>query len=207
MSALAAPVALHRALPPEESARGDFYALLARLLAGPPDGRLLATLAAAAPIPGESALARAWQGITQASQAMDADAAAAEYEALFAGMGKAPVSIYAGFYTGATEVEHRRVRIQKDLAALGLALPANSTEPEDHIAGLLEAMRVLAAGGAGRAPATLDEQRRFHDVHLAAAVPGFAAAIGAAQEANYYRHVAALAAAFMALEAESFRLD
>ena len=37
MAALAAPVALHRSLPAEEAARGDFYALLARLFLAPPD--------------------------------------------------------------------------------------------------------------------------------------------------------------------------
>ena len=68
-------------------------------------------------------------------------------------------------------------------------------------------MRVLVKGGAGRAPATLEEQRRFHDAHLAGALPGFVAALGAAAEANYYRHVAALCGAFAALEAESFKLD
>jgi hypothetical protein len=44
-------------------------------------------------------------------------------------------------------------------------------------------------------------------MHLAIAAPKFFAAVGAAAEANYYRHVAALGRAFMALEAESFDLE
>ena len=207
MSAVAAPISVNRPLTPEDAARGAFYALLARLLAGPPDGRLLASLAAAPAIPEPGPLATAWRGLVDASTVMDADAAAEEYEKLFVGMGKAPVSIYAGYYTGTTSVEHPRVRILRDLAELGLGRPDRVTEPEDHIAGLLEAMRVLVAGGAGRGPARLEEQRRFHDAHLAEALPRLTAAIGAAKEANYYRHVAAVLAAFAALEAESFRLD
>ena len=206
MNAVAAPVTLHRALPPEEAARADFYALLARLLQAPPDGALLGQLAAAPAIEGTGELARAWRGLVQASSAMDADAAAEEYEALFAGIGKAKVSIYAGFYARGTTPEHPRVRILRDLAELELA-PACPTEPEDHFAGLFEAMRVLVAGGAGRAPVPVEAQKRFHETHLAAPWPRFAQALGQAAEANYYRHVAAFAAAFAALEAESFKLD
>ena len=206
MSAVAAPVTLHRPLPPEEAARADFYALLGRLLQSPPDGALLAQLARAPAIEGDSELARAWRGLVQASGAMDADAAAFEHESLFAGFGKAKVSIYAGFYARGTTPEHPRVRILRDLAELGLA-PACPTEPEDHFAALFEAMRVLVAGGAGRDPAPLEVQKRFHETHLAAAWPRFAQALAAAEDANYYRHVAALAAAFAALEAESFKLE
>src|SRR5688572_4796519 len=85
--AAVAAVAMQRMLPPEEAARGDFYALLAGLLVTPPSGTLLALLAAAGPIEGDPALARAWQGLTDASKAMDADAAAYEYDELFASVG------------------------------------------------------------------------------------------------------------------------
>jgi TorA maturation chaperone TorD len=203
-----APVAIHRAAVPEEAARADFYALLARMLAAPPDAALLAQLAAAEPIPdGDPDLVRAWHGLTQASSAMDPDAAAAEHEALFAGIGKCEVSVYAGFYGGAPSIDHPRVRIQADLAALGLGRRSDLTEPEDHYAGLFEVMRVLVAGGAGRSPATVAEQRGFYETHLKPGVARFFAALATAQHANYYRHVAAVGRAFTALETESFQLD
>lgn len=205
----AVPVAIRRALPPEDAARADFYALLARLLYNAPDMALLRDIADARLLPGEgnAVLGFAWKGLVDASSAMDADAAAEEYEALFVGMGKAAVPIYAGYYTGATAVDHPRVRIRADLAALGLAPRADSSEPEDHFAGLFEAMRVLVAGGAGRPPSGVAEQRRFFEAHLGSGVARFFAAVGAAADANYYRRVAALGAAFVALEAESFQLD
>jgi TorA maturation chaperone TorD len=138
---------------------------------------------------------------------MDADAAAEEHEALFAAPGKAPVPPYAGYYTGASAVEHPRVRIRADLVALGLAPRPDSTEPEDHLAGLFEAMRVLVAGGAGRSGATLAEQRRFFEAHVEPAAPLFFAALARSDKANYYRRVAAFGAAFAALEARSFALE
>lgn len=204
-----APVTLHRALPPEEAARAHFYALLARLLKAPPDGALLHAIAAAPGLDGggSGGLARAWGELVAASSVMDADAAAEEHEALFATMGKAAVSLYAGFYAGAPPVEHPRVRVRADLAALGLAPRPDSTEPEDHLGGLLEAMRVLVAGGAGRESASLAEQRRFFEAHVQPAAGKFFSALGTAEPANYYRKVADLGAAFVALEAESFSLD
>jgi TorA maturation chaperone TorD len=209
MSTVAAPVAMHRALAPEEVARADFYALLARLCAAAPDQALLANIASAQPLAqdGDPGMARAWHDLVDASSAMDAEAALDEYEALFLGVGKAAVSIYSGFYSGAPSIDHPRVRLQADLAALGLARRDEVTEPEDHFAGLFEVMRVLAAGGAGRQPATLADQKRFFQGYVEPAAGKFFAALSGAPKANYYRTVAALGTAFVALETALFQLD
>ena len=208
MDAVVSPVAIKRALPPEEAARGDFYALFARLLHSGPDAGLLRAIAGAAPIPaeGSAALAGAWRDLVDASSAMDAEAALEEYEVLFDGVGKSAVSVYAGFYTGAPSIDHPRVRIQADFATLGLARRETATEPEDHFAGLFDAMRVLVAGGAGRAPATVAQQRTFFRDHVEPGVAKFFDALARARDANYYRRVAALGAAFFSLESESFLL-
>ena len=207
--AVAASVALHRPLPPEEAARANLYALLARLIHAAPDGALLYRIAQSPRLEpdGQGALARAWDDLVAASSVMDGDAAAEEHDALFATIGKAAISRYAGSYTGAMAVDHPRVRLRADLAALELAPRADSTEPEDHLGALFEAMRVLVAGGAGRGPASLAEQRRFFEAHVAPAAAKFFAALGAAEASNYYRKVAALGTAFMALEAESLSMD
>ena len=208
MSAVAATVAMRRALPPEEAARANFYALLGRLLRSAPDAELIAALAASEPLPaeGDVAIAAAWRDLIDASSVMDAEAAAAEYEALFDGVGKAEVSIYAGFYSGAPSIAHPRVRLQADLAALGLARRERVSEPEDHFAGLFETMRVLVGGGAGREPAPLAEQKRFFEAYLQPAALKFMKALEASPKANYYRTVAALGAAFVSLESDSFQL-
>lgn len=209
MHATATPVHIHRALAPEDQGRADFYALLARLAHAAPDAKLLGAIAIAEEIPaeGDADLAKAWRGLIDASSVMDADAAADEYQGLFEGVGHAAVSIYSAFYNGATAVDHPRIRLRADLADLFLAKPDHVVEPDDHYAVLFDAMRVLVAGGAGRTPGTLEEQRHFFQAHLEPGVAKFFRAIEAAPEANYYRRVAAVGHAFMALEAESFRLD
>jgi TorA maturation chaperone TorD len=208
VSAAAVPVRIDRPLAAEEAARGDFYALLARLISRAPGVELLAALSAAEPLPegSDAAFARAWRDLTAAASAMDAGAADEEFDLLFAGVGKATVSVYAGYYSGAAAVDHPRVRIQHDLAALGLAHRATA-EPEDHFAALFDAMRVLAAGGAGRGPAPLEEQRRFFEANVEPGGAKFFAALGAAPQANFYRTIAALGAAFITLESQSFRMD
>lgn len=208
--AAAATIAVHRPLAAEDAARANFYALLARLLAAGPDDALLGNLAAAQPLAaaqGNVAIADAWRELVAASATTHADPVAEEYENLFVAVGKAPVSIYAGFYGGAPAVDHPRVRLQADLATLGLARSDRATEPEDHYGVIFDTMRVLVAGGAGREPAPLAEQKRFFDRHVRPGAARFFAAVGAAGGAHYYRRVAALGAAFIALETESFQLD
>jgi TorA maturation chaperone TorD len=209
MQAVESTVAIHRPLAPEEAARGDFYALLGRLFHAAPDGALLRVLAEAEPIPGDGdpALAKAWQDLVHASSAMDQAAAEEEFDALFGGVGKSQVSPYAGYYSGAPAIDHPRVRIQNDLAALGLGRRAKVNEPEDHFAGLFDVMRVLVAGGAGRSAAPVAEQRRFFDTYVKPGAAKFIEAVSAARGANYYRKVAALGTAFIAIETESFFLD
>ena len=202
----ASPVSVERLLPPEEAARADFYALLAGLLLAPPSSGLLASLASAGTIDGDPDLARAWRGLVDASSVMDADAAAIEFEELFAGVGKSAVSVYAGYYLGAPAIDHPRVRLQASLAELGLARVPGVSEPEDHLGSLFEVMRVLVAGAPGRKPASLAEQKRFYQAYVERSAVGVFGALAAAPQANYYRHAAAVGAAFMALESQSFLL-
>ena len=200
-------VEVPRPVAPEDAARADFYALLAALFQRAPDARLLHTLAIAPSIEGGSEeLARAWSQLAAASAAMDPEAAAEEYETLFVGVGKAKVSIYSGWYTSALWMEPARLRIIEALSGLGLARPAGVSEPEDHFSALFETMRVLVAGGAGRAPASLAEQRQFYEGHVKPGVGAFLAAVRDAPESNYYRKVAAVGEAFVGIENESFNL-
>jgi TorA maturation chaperone TorD len=207
MEAMLSATSIPRALAAEEAARADFYALLARLLHDAPDAALLENVAAAAPLPGEGDLARTWRALIDASSAMDAEAAREEFEKLFVGVGKSQVSPYAGFYAGAPAIAHPRIRIQADLAAVGLAHRTDAAEPEDHLAGLFDAMRLLIAGRGSRHPAPLATQRAFYEAHIAPAVGAFFATLARAKDANYYARLAAFGAAFFALETESFSLD
>ena len=96
------------ALHPEDQARADFYALLAALYAGGPDGALLRAIARA-PALGVPAfidrdatkameLASAWEMLRAASAAMVAEAAGQEYVELFVGVGKCEVNLHGSHW-------------------------------------------------------------------------------------------------------------
>src|SRR5512140_1290588 len=98
-SVLAHPIA------PEDQARAEFYALLARLYADGPDRALLQAISNAPPLGIPSLtedldssaghLAAAWDRLRAASSVMEPDAAEQEYVDLFIGVGKSPVNLHA----------------------------------------------------------------------------------------------------------------
>jgi TorA maturation chaperone TorD len=209
------PITLHHRLEPEDQARADFYALLARLFSDAADATLLAAIAAAAPLApathlddfGEAVgLAAAWDALRAASAAMDETAAREEFQTLFVGVGKSEVSLYASHYLG-PQSGRPLAEIRGALARLGLARRPGSSEFEDHLAVELETMRMLVAGQDDRRPASIAEQRAFFEQHLATWVFDCCAAICDCSIANYYLRVAQFVSAFLALERDSFAMD
>ncbi len=207
-------VAVQRPLAPEDEARAQFYALLARLFARAPDASLLAAIAGAPSLappmrPPEDAagtLAEAWDRLRAASAVMLAEAARDEYQTLFVGVGRSEVSLYASHYLG-PQSGRPLAEIRASLAALGLARRPESSEFEDHLSAVLETMRLLVAGDADRQPAAIAEQRGFFARHVEPWALECCAAITANPVANYYRRVAQFADRFLALERDSFAVE
>jgi TorA maturation chaperone TorD len=186
----------------EEQTRADFYALLGRLLYAGPDAEVLAALASADELvaEGDSPVAVAWRALVTAAGAADDEAARAEYDAVFVGVGKALVTPYASFYLVPTGREKVVVELREMLAARGLARAEHAHEPEDHLAALCDVMRHMVSAGA------LEDQKRFFDRFLRRAYPAFCDAVLGCPEANFYKPVARFARAFFDLEFESFEM-
>lgn len=194
----------------EDLARAGLYGLLARLLYASPDAELLQAIAAAEGMgdaASRSGLQASWQHLQAASAAMDAEAAAQEYEQVFIGLGQGEVMPYLSWHLTGFLMEEPLARLRDDLAALGLARVAGVGEPEDHMAALCEVMRLLVNGDAESAPVSLQWQREFFARHLRPWYAGFAAQLEAAPSANYYRAVARLLRAFMDVEAQAFDME
>ena len=210
------PVALARPLEPEDQARADFYALVARLLADAPDAGLLAAIAGAAPLApvvqsddgGDvaTALAAAWSALVGASATIDLDGAIEEFQTLFVGVGRSEVSLYASHYLG-PQSGRPLAEIRTALAELGLARRPGSSEYEDHVAVLLETMRLLVGGDAERGPAGIPAQRAFFERHIVSWVFDCCTAIEHSSVANYYRCVAQFTRCFLALERDSLAME
>ena len=189
----------------EEIARAELYGLLARLWIAPPDDELLTQFRVAvtqAPQPG-GYLEAPWQSLVAAMRATTATAAADEYDALFGGVGKPEVLLYASFYLTGFLNEKPLADLRTDLSALGLARDESRGETEDHVAYLLEVMRYLIAGDAVSV-CNLEQQRRFFRTHLQPWVDRLADAVQAQPRAVLWREVAAFTSAFLEVETQGF---
>jgi TorA maturation chaperone TorD len=200
---------LHRRIDPEDQARADFYAVLARLWGEPPDAGFLRSLGSAERLDdsGVHALTAAWNRLLDASVAMDAEAAAQEYTDLFVGVGKCEVNLHASHWKTGFMAEKPLAELRSDLAKMGLARRGNATMMEDHLSALCETMRTLIAGEGDRATAPVEAQRNFSRRYLLSWVFDCCDAIEKTSIANYYRRVAEFTCLFMALERDSLAMD
>jgi TorA maturation chaperone TorD len=201
-----------RPLEPEDQARADFYALLARLYASAPDAPLLASIAAAPPLEPDAGIeeadgiAAAWASLRAASAESDPTAVAEEYQALFVGVGKSEVSLYATHYL-APQSGRPLAELRATLASLGLARRPEQSEYEDHLSVVLETMRMLVAGDGARRAATIADQRKFCERHLLPWVFNCCSAINQNSVAKFYARVASYTSCFLALERDAFAIE
>jgi TorA maturation chaperone TorD len=186
-------------IPPEEAARANFYALLARLFYAPPDAALLKAISADRL---EGDLAAPWEELASAAASADPETVREEFETAFIGTGKAPVTLYTSAYTIRYSNETPLAALRGELAALGLARRAEVREPEDHIAALCDTMRHLIA----EQKMGLEGQRRFFNRWIAPPVDRLCAAIDTNANTCFYRHVGRFAKAFLTLEQIAFEM-
>jgi TorA maturation chaperone TorD len=208
MTLTSSRISVARPLDPEDRARADIYAVLARLYADAPDAALLRALGGAERMAGDdNGIAGAWNRLLDASAAMDPEAAAQEYTDLFVGVGRSEVNLHASHWQTGFMMEKPLAELRAELTALGLARKGSVTTLEDHLGALCETMRLLVAGDEARRPASLDEQRNISRRWLFPWVFECCAAIEASSIANYYRRVAQLTSLFMALERDSLAME
>ena len=219
MPDVAAPAITRMAHPvmPEDRARADFYALLARLFAGAPDAALLRAIADA-PALGvptltegldqkSASLGVAWDRLRAASGVMEVEAAEQEYFDLFVGVGKSEANLHASHWLTGFMMEKPLADVRATLATLGLGRKSGVSMVEDHLAALCETMRLLIAGHEDRPPAGVQAQKSFFERHIIEWVDRCCTAIEVSPIANYYRGVAQFTQCFMALERDSFAIE
>jgi len=186
---------------PEEQARANFYALLSRLFYAPPDGELLDALAEADELEAEDEkLAAAWRELCAAAATADAEAVREEYESVFIGTGRAPVTLYTSAYSIRYSNETPLAALRGELAALGLK--GEKAEPEDHVAALCDVMRYFIA----EEQRALDEQKRFFERWIKPSVEGLCAAIERNEQTTFYKPVGRIAKTFFLLEQAAFEM-
>lgn len=204
-----APIRVVRPLSPEDEARANVYALLARLFHAAPDEQLLgAMLNAPAPdAEGRSeageALAQAWAALLEACRTAFPVLLEQEHTALFVGTGRAEVTPYLLRYGMQHESDTPLVGLRRHLANWNLARQENVNEPEDHVTGIFETMRYAIAVQ----HRSFEEQKAFFDRYVYAGAIAFCNAVSASPNGRFYALVANVASAFLQVEREAFDMD
>lgn len=191
----------------EELARAELYGLLAQLWIAPPDDALLQQFAVAvtqAPQAG-GFLEAPWSALVATMRQTSAAAAAEEFDALFGGVGKPEVFVYASFYLSGFLHEKPLSTLRDELRRLGLTRDEARGETEDHVAYLFEVMRYLIAGD-DVAVCNLEQQRRFFREQIQPWVAQLCDAVDAQPQARVWRAVAEMTRQFVAVEAQGFDL-
>jgi TorA maturation chaperone TorD len=191
----------------EELARAEVYGLLAALFHAAPSAELHAQLKVAvteAPTPG-ALLEQSWQQVVAAARRLTQAEVAAEYDALFQGVGRPEIFLQSSFHLSGALNDRPLVALRSDLAAIGIERDPATADTEDHLALLCESMRYLIAA-ADAATGSLPAQQRFFVAHLAGWVEGFALQLADHPRADFYRAVALFARDFFAVERQGFEL-
>ena len=192
---------------PEDRARAEIYALLGNLFYQPPTAELLESIATTKTICNDvlvSGFCGAWHALQQTAASADAEAVKDEFDTAFIGTGRQPVMLYGSFYLAGFLNEKPLAQLRDELTKMGLARSGDSHETEDHISALCDVMRFLIAGDHDTPPAALVVQRDFFVRHIKSWNTQLCAAVIAATQTHFYKHVAQFMREFFAIENEAF---
>ena len=179
--------------------RSHTYALLAALLAAPPERPLIDRVAGIGTDESDpdSLFGDAWRVLREAAVAATPQALDDEYHALFIGLGRGELVPYGSWYITGFMMDRPLAALRADLAGLGFERSERVSETEDHACALLEVMAMLAAEGE-----ELASQRRFFARHLEPWMQRFFRDLRDARSASFYRAVGELGRRFMKFEGE-----
>lgn len=190
----------------EETARAELYGLMAELFYAPARPEMLAQLRVApteAPAAG-GFLEEPWRQLVGVTRDMDDLSIQREHDALFGGVGKPEVYLYASHFLSGFLNEKPLAQLRTDLAALGLTRDATTmSETEDHVSYVFEVMRFLVAGD-DVAVSNLTQQAKFFGSHVQTWLPAFCDAVQANPRARFFRALAELARSFVSVESQGF---
>ena len=188
----------------EDRLRADLYNFLGLILSGPA-GQMI--LDQTTDLTGDDTdLGQAISSLARVAKVSKPASVVSEFNAMFIGLGRGELLPYASYYLTGFFNEKPLATLRRDMAVRGITRAQNVYEPEDNIASLLEMMGGLVVGRFG-APATLSDQREFFNKHISPWAAHFFSDLEAAKNSVLYASVGAVGKAFMAIEAESFRMS
>jgi TorA maturation chaperone TorD len=185
----------------DQARRAAFYSLLAGLLRNAPDADVLAYCLSLDTTDQKSELGAAINTLVLAAKHSDPQRLKEEFHELFIGLGRGELVPYGSWYQTGFLMERPLGQLRADLAKLGFERSDDVHEPEDHIAALMEVMAMLIYEGAPQ-----EQQRLFFETHISSWAKDFMNDLSVAETATFYRSVARLGSAFVAIESQYLSL-
>ena len=183
--------------------RANSYALLAGLLARPPEAEFLQQLAEMQVDTREQkGIVHAWSSLKLAAQTARQAGVEDEFFALFIGIGRGEMVPFASWYLTGFLMEKPLAQLRYTLDQLGFERQAEVKEPEDHVAALFEVMACLVRD----LDVDFATQQQFFSEHIQPWIKRFFHELQQAQNARFYRAVAQLGEEFMAIEERYFSM-
>ena len=188
----------------EEALRANIYALLSALLISPPDEQILTVVRGLEGDDTEFGLAVS--ALAGQARENDLEYIVDEFTRLFFGHGAGgELHPYASYYLTGFVYEKPLADLRQDLGVLGRGKTDNTSEPEDHIAILLNAIHDLITGDQGERLG-LDGQKEFFDKHIAPWAGHFFDDLEQAENANFYRPLGTIGRLLMEIEDRAFNI-
>ena len=185
----------------DQARRAAFYSLLAALLRNAPDADVLAYCLSLDTADQKSELGAAVNTLVLAAKHSEPQRLKEEFHELFIGLGRGELVPYGSWYQTGFLMERPLGQLRADLAKLGFERSDDVHEPEDHIAALMEVMAMLIYEGAPQ-----EQQRLFFETHISSWAKDFMKDLSVAETATFYRSVARLGSAFVAIESQYLSL-
>ncbi len=185
-----------------DQARAREYSLLAALLSHSPDAQMIEHLAG---LSGDTTpLGAAHGALSAAAARVSPELIEREYFDLFVGLGRGELFPYASYYLTGYLYGRPLARVRQMLEQIGLEKTEGQSEPEDHVAVLLEVMAGLASGQI-IAPGGTD--RNIFEAHLKPWIVRFFSDLERVESAPFYASGGTLGRIFMEIETEAFSLS
>jgi TorA maturation chaperone TorD len=185
----------------EDQTRAQVYRLLAALFSTAPDANLLKSIAALSGSPGR--FGETIGTLSKVAAASHAAEVRAEYQDLFIGLGRGELVPYGSYYQTGFLQEKPLANLRRDMSLLGITRSNETSDPEDHVASVLEMMAGLIDGRFGE-PAALNVQKDFYLRHLASWLPIFFRDLEGAQHSVFYAAAGSVGRAFLDIETGAF---
>ena len=191
---------------PEEHLRAVAYRLLADLLSTAPDGGRLHAVGHLAGDP--SRFGQGLAALAAIARRTEPSLLARQFHDLFIGVGRGELVPYESYYLTGFLQEKPLAKLRRDMARLGIVRDPAVSDPEDHIASVLEIMAGLidgTFGGSGAAhPASLEEQHAYFVEHVASWAPVLFRDLEAVETSPFYAAVGRVGRTLLEIEARAF---